>query len=61
VAQSWAATWHPIIGSWLQCKILVVVRRGSNTGPPEGSGLWRSGLTNRAVVVLVKVIGKRSI
>jgi hypothetical protein len=46
VAQSWAATWHPVIGSWVLCKSYGLA--GSRTRDlPSGQRTSRAGLTTR--------------
>jgi hypothetical protein len=48
VAQSWAATWHPMIGSLVICKIGMV--NGIRTGDlPAGQRTGRAGLATRPV------------
>jgi hypothetical protein len=60
MAQSWAATWHPVVGSPVFGKI-VVVSPGSNSRPPSGQRAGRTGLTARPEGVPCYVYGANSI
>ena len=51
VAQSWAATWHPVVGSWF-CIKLYGFTVGRTPDLFSGQRTGRAGLTTRATFVL---------